>query len=1433
MKRFKQFIGIVLSVTLAISSLVVNTGAAPVSTSSPSDPVIMSFDGIGEMHESGTRLEKFNGNESGKHITAPAPDGTPSVKLMYSPHENGWQDYRMMPTMTAGKITDAHNFVRVTYYTECGIPASITVINNAAPNEIVVLEDNTAKFQGKWVTSDPVNINIGEIRRRYTKGWHCSVGWNCISEDELIYIKEIAFFTSEAQAYAYYGETPKVVTDNSYSALTFGAGSDSAFYKGDSFGVYSVNEATKSVDIVYADTTNHSDNHYMAKVQFTDRKFINPNRKFVRVLYAADHPTGVDSCVFEIVADGFLTNTVIESDVKDTNGKFVLSDTVLLDENAFARFSGTREYETKVLHHNSLQFSTQIAGGTYKVKAIYFFETEEAAAAFGSSSDDSYSTLTFGDGGNSRYFVGGDFGNYTTNATTKAVDIVYADKTNHDGNHYMAKVQFANKNDIKAEQKYVRVFYAAQHPVGVDTCSLDIVADGFLTKTVIEPDVKNTNGEFVLSKTVALDDNAFARFSATREYETLQPHHNSIQFSTSVPGGTYSVKAIYFFSSEKAANEFNFNSSRKLTINGNDISKYKIVVPKDTPIPIELLANRFAGQILTLSGFNIPIVTDETAASEYEIRLGISSRDLTKSLLDGYSEAKGDYSRYVAKLVGNTVVITGFIPSAVYNIGVKVCNSFLYGGVQKIPEEIDVNSALDISGKDTYLTYYPDWSEIKNVADPEIFTADFSTDDGYFTEDYGADDFRIKNGALSADADDLALTYIHVYEKNVVCNARLKYQNAKDGADFGLVLRYNAEDAWVKAGYDTVSGSWYIKSREGADYYLKTEASVKAALSENTWYDLEFEVDGTDAKLTVNGKTVLSASDISHVSPGRIGVYAGNVKLTVDSVNAKLLSGQGTVWKNVYKPKVEKDILVEGSSALEMTDGSVLLMKAGSAFKSTDNGRTWQSTTPISTPVDSVYHHIIRLNDGNLLKIDKADDKIVSYTSADDGKTWVRGGVICNDKYNGTIANALNMNDKVTQSAKTGRIFFSQNYDTGYVVPVDEKFVFCEFFYSDDNGKTWVKSETDSWTIQGNEKEAYFGECKILECDDGTIRMYNSWNDYGCVVYSESKDGGKTFGPLVKLPEIKCARSSMQFVRDPYAENDSTYYMVTVNTQDNIHDINIAFPRATLSLYYSLNGKDWTYLGDVWRWQNNYMDTQTKVLTNHVIDPFITVTEDYVYTGSGIAEFLPIERGSAYHGVQQQHVWVIDKNSLVAETLYGFTDVDTNDSYYDAVKFVVDKGLFNGTSETTFSPNETMTRAMFVTVLGRLSGADTSKYTKPTFSDVKAGQWYTSYVEWAAANGIVNGMGNGIFDVNGKITVEQACIILARYSNYAASAKPTGKALNSFSDGDAVSDWAKREVEWAIANGIYEGAGSLLDPTAPAARSLVATMFANYVKQIG
>lgn len=157
----------------------------------------------------------------------------------------------------------------------------------------------------------------------------------------------------------------------------------------------------------------------------------------------------------------------------------------------------------------------------------------------------------------------------------------------------------------------------------------------------------------------------------------------------------------------------------------------------------------------------------------------------------------------------------------------------------------------------------------------------------------------------------------------------------------------------------------------------------------------------------------------------------------------------------------------------------------------------------------------------------------------------------------------------------------------------------------------------------------------------------------------------------------------------------------------------------------------------------------------------------------------------------------VDATDLPNENVTSpFNDVKQGDWFYDAAIYVYQNGLFQGTGEHTFSPRGTMTRAMFVTVLGRLAGIDPSEYNSAAlFKDVASGSYYAPYVEWANKNGIVAGVGNSRFAPSNFVTREQMATIMVRYFDKFGIAYKTGNAIDTIpGDMGKVSGWAKEAV---------------------------------------
>lgn len=164
--------------------------------------------------------------------------------------------------------------------------------------------------------------------------------------------------------------------------------------------------------------------------------------------------------------------------------------------------------------------------------------------------------------------------------------------------------------------------------------------------------------------------------------------------------------------------------------------------------------------------------------------------------------------------------------------------------------------------------------------------------------------------------------------------------------------------------------------------------------------------------------------------------------------------------------------------------------------------------------------------------------------------------------------------------------------------------------------------------------------------------------------------------------------------------------------------------------------------------------------------------------------------------------------TALAEKADDFTDVSRSDWYYQFVDYVTSKGYFNGTAETTFAPAENMTRAMFVTVLFRFDGAKGDR-SQSAFTDVAPGEWYTDAINWAAANRIVDGVGNGKFAPNDPITRAQMCTMIERYlALYKKAWKVTLPETGSVSvmvDESAIPAYALAAVKQCQRHGLVNG----------------------------
>ncbi|MCI5498671.1 MAG: S-layer homology domain-containing protein [Clostridiales bacterium] len=173
--------------------------------------------------------------------------------------------------------------------------------------------------------------------------------------------------------------------------------------------------------------------------------------------------------------------------------------------------------------------------------------------------------------------------------------------------------------------------------------------------------------------------------------------------------------------------------------------------------------------------------------------------------------------------------------------------------------------------------------------------------------------------------------------------------------------------------------------------------------------------------------------------------------------------------------------------------------------------------------------------------------------------------------------------------------------------------------------------------------------------------------------------------------------------------------------------------------------------------------------------------------------------------------------------IWPFTDASPTAWYHDGVHYCLDHGLMGGYPGSLFGPDDATTRGMIVTILYRLEGEPAAGSSD--FTDVPAGQYYTDAVAWAAANGIVNGYGDGAFGPEDPIAREQMAAILYRYAAYKEYDVTARGDLSGYTDADQISPYAMDAMAWVNGEGILAGtSATTLDPAGTTTRAQSATI---------
>lgn len=236
---------------------------------------------------------------------------------------------------------------------------------------------------------------------------------------------------------------------------------------------------------------------------------------------------------------------------------------------------------------------------------------------------------------------------------------------------------------------------------------------------------------------------------------------------------------------------------------------------------------------------------------------------------------------------------------------------------------------------------------------------------------------------------------------------------------------------------------------------------------------------------------------------------------------------------------------------------------------------------------------------------------------------------------------------------------------------------------------------------------------------------------------------------------------------------------------------------------------------------------------------YVTATPDTGYVlsslfvktakGGQLKVYEAKKTGTYYFYMPDQYVTVSAYFAPAASAL-PFNDVAYTSWYYDAVKFVYDKGIMDGVSYYKFAPDATITRGMVVTMLWRMAGEPYE--AAAGFTDVAAGRYYSTAVAWAARNGIVEGMTATTFAPDQAITREQLASILYRYAKWLGFSG-YGSDISGYTDAGKVSSYAYDAMSWAVRSGVVTGTSArVLDPQGTASRAAAAQMFMNFYNYI-
>lgn len=383
----------------------------------------------------------------------------------------------------------------------------------------------------------------------------------------------------------------------------------------------------------------------------------------------------------------------------------------------------------------------------------------------------------------------------------------------------------------------------------------------------------------------------------------------------------------------------------------------------------------------------------------------------------------------------------------------------------------------------------------------------------------------------------------------------------------------------------------------------------------------------------------------------------------------------------------------------------------------------------------------------------------------------------------------------------------TQSYEVwSFVMPNHGVYVYADFTYYDDYGTHYIDTSYDS-TLGG--VEVWVNNNYVNNWHQG------SWADYQDTVSFKVKP---YYSDDVVSVSVVGKRTGWTYSCD--YNSYSGWYTFTMPKEDVT--INVDFRSGVHKVYVDkvTDGKltvsdDWAKYGQI-------------VYITAVPDYGCTLSSLSVRTATGDSVHVyNAQKADTYYFYMPDQYVSVSAVFTGKYTSLPFNDVSYGDWYYDAVQFVYSKGIMDGVDYYKFAPNGTITRGMIVTMLWRMAG-EPFEMPVTSFTDVEIGRYYTTAVAWACRNGIADGMGESTFGPNDAITREELVTLLYRYAQYFGHSC-IGTSIEGFADAGSVSSYAYNAMCWAYKAGVVTGTtGSRLNPQGTASRAEAAQMIMSF-----